>query len=167
MVEGEVWVKWKEWKDIVLMKFEWVRGYGIFIEAIVLYKINYYLTHNNDVINYIKNILKNVITSTVSATDIIAIFTSLFLSIGFIYYAGFITARRKNNPTLSFGENFRDIIIAFGAIFFSAIFLPLLSDKPDINWYILINILFVFGCGYVNERITQQYEAMGLNRTQR
>lgn len=167
--------------DELLMENRWAKGIGIFIEAFVLLIINClyliinYFIFKNDVINHIKNdILLLTSSYTISATGTIAILTSLLLAIGFIYHIGYFIAWRYKEPNAGFGGgSLRDIIIPFGAIYILIIFLPILigfllnSERYDIMLYIVINILFIFGCGLINEWIIQQYEENGYNRNQK
>lgn len=156
-----------------LMRVKWVRGKGIFIEAIILFLINIFMVLGFGYIIYenIEDISLLFKISSISAIDIIAILTSLLLALGFIYYIGYIIARRKREPNAGFsGGNLKEVIIPYGAILFLAIFLPILivflsnSGMSYIILYIVINIFLVLGFGYVNENITQRYEAKGLDR---
>ncbi len=155
--------------DNLIMK---LRGYGILIEAILLFGLNIYILTYYNIYENIEDINLLFESSSISVTDIIAILTSLLLAIGFIYHVGFVAGLRNKNPTKGFGrgDSLTDTIIPHGAILLLAFFMPILMiflsklGLSGIGWYIEINILSTFAFGLFNELITQRLEARGQDR---
>lgn len=96
--------------------------------------------------------------------DIIAILTSSIISIGFLYYIGYIIALRlKENPYVAKPNQSLQYFITFnGSMLFLSIFLPFLGlylidlGQLYIRVYILIliNIASVVGIAFLNTWIT-------------
>ncbi len=141
--------------------FKTFMGKAMFIEAGLLFSINCGLLYYFYVTDY-QNI-QNIISLSASTTDTLAILASLILSLGFMYWIGHFMAVRIFDPEANYGSSgiLREHIIPFGALFFIVFFLPLLwmflSKFYIIQYYIVLNTIFVFSLGFVNEYIMRKF----------
>lgn len=114
-----------------------LKGFAIFIEAVILAVINKFLFGDYESIINFLFISRH---SVISPTNILAILTILLLSIGFIYYIGYfigyiysIKKFRLNKEKIYGvgGKSLREQILPHGALFLLAISIPPLMKYPS------------------------------------